>query len=171
MKLRDIGKSWGARLGVGAALGAAVLGMVAPPASAAGLKLPMAVVARDYSFLAVPPALPAAEYDLRFFNISRVEEHEFVAVNLGPTCSTTVNTAADAKALLEGGEEEAFAACPGAEFEGAVFAEPGGRDRGTFNLTPGKTLYFCGVPDGSGTPHFELGMIGFLNVFSLPFGF
>ncbi len=170
MTLSSLRKSWVARVAVSGAVIVAALGMAAAPSSATDLKLPMAVVARDFQFLGIPRALPAAQYDVRFFNISRTEAHEFVAVNLGPTCSSTINTVAQAKALLDGGEDAFGAECPGGSFEGAVFADPGGRDRADIALTPGKTLYFCGVPDDNGTPHFELGMIGFLNVFSLPFG-
>jgi len=156
---------------------ASMLGASAAPSSAEAVKRPMAVVARDFQFI-VPPALPAGQYDLRFFNISRDEAHVFVALDLGPTCSRTTNTIAQAKALIEkllaageDGFEAAFdSACQGGSFEGAAFAEPGGRSREDFTFRPGKTLYFCDVPDDDGTPHFDLGMIGFMNIFSLPTG-
>ena len=164
------GRSSVARVGIAGAMVATTLGVTAPPSSAIDLKLPMAVVARDFRFLGVPKALPAAQYDLRFFNISRDEDHEFVAFNLGPTCSATINTVDDAKALVEAGKGAFRMWCPGGSFEGAAFAGPGGRDREEFNLTPGKTLYFCGVRDENGTPHFDLGMIGLLDVFRLPGG-
>jgi hypothetical protein len=144
------------------------------------LKLPLVVVARDFQFLGVPGRLPAGTYDTRFINISRDEAHEFVAVNLGPSCSGTVTSVGAAQALIENvgqqagdGDPEPFleAACPGASFGGAAFAESRGRDREDITMTPGRTLYFCGVPDEDGTPHFDLGMIGFINVFALPLGF
>ncbi len=173
-------KSQFARVGLGAAMVASMLGASAAPSSAAMAKRPMAVVARDFQFI-VPPVLPAGDYDLRFFNISRDEDHVFVAVNLGSKCSNTINTVAQAKALLaridqeSGGDEDASDAvfarlCPGGSFEGAAFAEPGGRAREDFTFTPGKTLYFCPIPDEDGTPHSDLGMIGFMNIFSLPTG-
>lgn len=170
MILQRLGRSWAARIGFSAAMVASVMGVSAPPAPAAPLKLPMAVVARDFQFLGVPGRLPAATYDVRFFNISTEEDHEFVAVNLGPTCSNTITTIDQAKDALQNlDSDEAFAAaCPGGSFEGAVFAGPGGRDRQDITLAPGRTLYFCGIPDENGTPHFDLGMIGFINVFSLP---
>ncbi len=167
MILRRLGRSWAARIGFSAAMVASVMGVSSPPASAAPLKLPLAVVARDFQFLGVPGRLPAATYDLQFINISRTEEHEFVAVNLGPICSKTITTVAAAKALLDGGQDPDVV-CPGNTFEGGVDAGPGGRARQTLTLTPGRTLYFCGVPDENGTPHFDLGMIGFINVFSVP---
>jgi hypothetical protein len=179
MKLQRLGRSWAARLGFSAALVASVLGVSAGPSSAINLKLPLVVVARDFQFLGVPGRLPAGTYDTRFINISREEAHEFVAVNLGPTCSSTVTSVEAGQALIENvgqqagdGDPEPFleAACPGASLGGGVFAEPGGRDRGDITLTPGRTLYFCGVPDEDGTPHFDLGMIGFINVFALPSG-
>jgi len=158
---------------------ASMLGASAQPSSAAEVKWPMAVVARDYQFL-VPPALPEGRYDLQFFNIGR-EGHVFVALNLGPACSASINTVSQAKALIKGIEETAgddeeagdaaFAkACPGGSFEGAAFAEPGGRAREDFTFTPGKTLYFCPIPTAAGTDHYDLGMIGFINIFALPTG-
>ncbi len=117
-------KSQFARVGLGAAMVASMLGASAAPSSAAMAKRPMAVVARDFQFI-VPPVLPAGDYDLRFFNISRDEDHVFVALNLGPKCSNTINTVAQAKALLaridqeSGGDEDASDAvfarlCPAA---------------------------------------------------------
>jgi len=178
-------KSQFARVGLGATMVASALGVAAAPSSADAVKRPMAVVARDFQFLGAPPILPAGQYDLRFFNISREEEHEFVALNV-ESCKSKVTTIVAAKALLDAigskavrdaapGMEPDFdaatqALCRGASFEGAAFAPPGQRDRQDFTLTPGRTLYFCAIPDEDGTPHFELGMIGFINVFSLPTG-
>lgn len=170
MRLQKLGRSWAARMGFSAAIVASVLGASASPSSAAAPKRPMVVVARDFQFVGVAKRMPAAQYDLRFFNISKTEEHEFVAVNLGPTCSSTITTVDAAKALLVGGEEAFGTSCPGGSFEGAAFAGPGGRDREDLSLTPGRTLYFCGVTEENGTPHFDLGMIGFINVFSVPSG-
>jgi len=174
-----IGGSRVTRLGLGAAMVASVLGMSAPASSAAAVRRPIAVVAKSFQFLGVPGRLPAGQYDVRFFNISRDDDHEFVAFNLGPICSPGTRTAADGKALFErigaaaeGGTEDDFGrafddACPGNSFAGAVFAPPGGRDRADLDLQPGKTLYLCFIPE-DGVPHFELGMIGLIDVFSLP---
>ncbi len=172
MTFHRLGRSWAVRIGFGAAMVASVLGATAQPSLAMPRGLPMVVVAKDFQFLGVPGRLPAAEYNLRFLNISRTEEHEFVAVNLGPTCSRTITSVEAAKTLISNTQADgAFeAACPGGAFEGSAFAKAGDRDRETVTLTPGRTLYFCGVPDEDGTPHFELGMIGFINVFALPFG-
>jgi len=160
---------------------ASLLGVSAAPSSATDVKRPMAVVARDFQFLGAPPILPAGQYDLRFFNLSRDEAHVFVAVNLGPSCGSSVRTAADGKALLErvdsiagpdGNPEVVFGdLCPLGSLEGdGAFAEPGGRSRADYSFTPGKTMYFCPIPNDDGTPHYDLGMIGFINVFSLPTG-
>jgi len=178
-----------AGVGVGAAMVAGMLGASATPSSAVGVKRPMAVVARDFQFI-VPPALPAGQYDLQFINISRDEFHEFVALNV-EGCKSKLPTVDSAKRMLERIGEAAFAEvgpnateeefsaaldkftrveCPGVVPEGEAFAPPGQRSRADYNFTPGKTLYFCGVPDDNGTPHFDLGMIGFMNIFSLPTG-
>ncbi len=91
-----------ARVGLGGAVVVATIGVTAPPSSAIDVKLPMAIVARAFQFLGPEVVAAATEDLLRFFNISPGEDHEFVALNLGPTCSATINTVADAQALLEG---------------------------------------------------------------------
>ncbi|MEO6628187.1 MAG: hypothetical protein ABIP03_06405 [Aquihabitans sp.] len=182
MVFRGFRRSWIARVGCSAAMVVAALGVSAQPSSALSFKVPLGVVARDFQFLGVPGRLPAATYDVRFFNISRAEDHVLVALNLGPTCSATINTVAKAKVFLEGlppgGPDPTMfiaafgSACPGGSFGGALFAPPGQRDRGDYTLTPGRTLYFCDIPDDeSGSPHFDLGMVGFIDVFALPAGF
>lgn len=182
MGLQTLRRSWTVRLGCSAAMVVAALGVSVQPSSALSFKLPLGVVARDFQFLGVPSRLPAATYDLRFYNISRDEAHVFVALNLGSKCGASIDTVDKAVALLKGfppgGPDpgpfvQAFnAACPGGSFGGAVFAVPGDSDRGDFTLTPGRTLYFCDIPeDDTGVPHFDLGMIGFINVFALPAGF
>lgn len=148
-----------------AVVAAPVLATSVTAAHAAGGKISLAVVARDYHFSGVPNSLPAATYSVNFINVGD-EEHEFVAVNLGPQCGSF--TKQQALAELNKGEDAFFADCPGGSFEGAAFAAPGQRDRETVTLTPGRTLYFCGVPDENGVPHFELGMIGFINVRATP---
>jgi hypothetical protein len=164
--LKRLGRSWTVRLGVSAAVVASALGMSALPTSATTVKRPLAVVAKSFRFLGVPRWLPAGQYDVRFLNISP-DDHEFVAVNLGPVCSRTVTSVAQAVAVLNSQDPDVV--CPGNSFEGAAFAGPGGRDREAFTFTPGRTLYFCGVPE-NGVPHYDLGMIGFINVFAVPTG-
>lgn len=171
-----------ARVGLGTAMVASMLGASAAPSSAVSVKWPMAVVARDFQFI-VPSVLPAGQYDLQFFNISRDEFHVFIALKLG-SCSNDISTLDEARGLIErigteaeglGGQDADFDTatedqCPGTVFEGAAQAGPGGRDRQDFNFVPGKTLYFCPVADEDGAPHFDLGMIGFMNIFALPTG-
>lgn len=184
MRLQRLGRSWIARLGFSAVLVGSVLSITAEPSSAGSFTFPLGVVADSFRFIGVPTTLPAEQYDVHFFNISQEDDHEFIALNLGPSCGSNITTVDDAKALLESVGQQAhaagadnplpffLAACPGAGFEGAAFAGPNfGQDEETFTLTPGKTLYFCGVQEPDGTPHFELGMIGFIDVFSLPGGF
>ncbi len=167
MMLQRLGRSWTVRLGFSAAVVVSALGMSALPSSAHTVKRPLAVVAKNFRFLGVPRSLPAGQYDVRFLNISP-DEHELVAFNLGPVCSRTITTAAQARALLDSGQDPDVV-CPGNNFEGYASAGPGGTDREDFTLSPGRTLYFCGVPE-NGVPHFDLGMIGFINVFAVPTG-
>ncbi|MGI9119594.1 MAG: hypothetical protein ACR2G7_05640 [Acidimicrobiales bacterium] len=159
------------------ALGAALVSLlfvVAPQPSMAGPgKLPLTVVAKDYRFLGVPSSLPAATYRTTFSNVGD-EFHVMLALNLGPTCSALsdrrVIRLVDEILELEdeAAQDAAFAdACPGGSFAGAVAAPPGGQDREDLTFTPGRVYYFCPVPTEEGTPHYELGMRGFVDVRSV----
>ncbi|MDQ6749064.1 MAG: hypothetical protein M3010_13295 [Candidatus Dormibacteraeota bacterium] len=156
------------RLGLAAAVAVPFVGISATPAMAAPASGSFTVVARDFEFTGVPRVLAAGTYHVNFVNRGK-DEHDFVALNLGPQCGATVKSIKDAKNLkrqIDGAPdpEAAFAAaCPGGSFEGGAGAEPGGRDREDFTLTPGKTVYFCGVVDEAGA-HSDLGMLGLINV-------
>lgn len=171
MNTKVRGRSLVRRVAVAGALGASAL-MVAPQASyAASRTYPLAVVSTDYRFQGVPGRLPSGSYNLQHYNLG-LEPHVFVAVNLGPQCSQSVRTTAQALAFLDTleGPEDLAAACPGSSLAGDVFAPPGGRASGPLSLTPGRTLYFCPIPDAHGVSHEELGMIGFIDVFGVPSG-
>ncbi len=173
-------RSWTVRASFAGAMAASTLAVAAPSAGAAeatpaSATTPLSVTAESFRFLNVPVFLRAGNSSVTFRNISADDDHEFVALNLGPSCSRSVATVDDAKALLMSVGQQANqagaddpepyfeAACPGGSFEGAAFAPPGGTDTEDFAFTPGRTLYLCGVPE-DGVPHFELGMIGFINV-------
>ncbi len=171
-------RSWTVRASFAAAMAASTLTVAAPSAGAAeatpaNATTPLSVTAENFRFLNVPVFLRAGSYDVTLHNISE-DDHVFLALNLGPVCSRSVTTTADASALLtrvgqeagdSGDPETVFeAACPGGSFEGAVFAPPGGTETDKIDFTPGKTLYFCPIPEEDGTRHYDLGMIGFINV-------
>jgi plastocyanin len=144
------------------------VGLSAAPVLAQAPSSSFTVVARDFRFSGVPRVRSAGTYSVTFVNRSQ-DDHDFVAVNLGPQCGQSVRTKKDAKSLKQRLDaapdpEAAFtAACPGGSFEGGAGAGPGGRDTEDFTLTPGKTLYFCAVVDEHGA-HSDLGMIGFITV-------
>ncbi len=159
------------RVTAAAALAVSALAL-APQSASAARSYPLGIVARDYSFQGVPSRLPAGAYNLRFYNLGS-EPHVVVAINLGPACSQTVATAADAIEFLEtvDSEEVLADACPGSSLAGDVFAPPGGSASGPLSFTPGRALVFCPIPDSMWTPHHELGMLNFINVVGLPGGF
>ena len=170
MKTRLHGRPVWGRVVVAGALAVSAL-MLAPQASyAASRALSLAVVSRDYSFEGLPGRLPAGEYNLSHYNFG-AEPHVLIAVNLGPVCSNTITTTEQAQEFLENvqSDEQFEAECPGGSIAGDVFAPPGGRSSGPITLTPGRTLYFCPIPTEEGIPHDDLGMIGFIDVFSFPF--
>ena len=184
MNMQSLGRSWIARMGFSAALMGSALAVAVPPSPASAaiqLRFPLTVVAEGFQFFGLPDRLPESVVDLHLLNISPDDEHEIVAVNLGPDCASTINSVADAQALLTQAYAQAAAAgshspvrfigaaCRGASFEGRAFADPNfGQDTEPFTFTAGKTLYFCGLPEPDGSQHFDLGMIGFLDIFSLP---
>lgn len=131
----------------------------------------LAVVARDYRFSGVPTSLTAGPRQVKFINVSKDEFHLFLSADLGPTCGSY--TKAQAIEVLDkvgavadsGGDPEAAfgALCPGGSLDGQAGAPPGGRDTEGFDFNPGRHLYFCPITTENGTPHYKLGMIGFLN--------
>ena len=173
MKKSVLGRSLVRRAVMATALGLSAMVMAPQAASAATYNL--AVVSTEYQFR-VPSRLPAGSYTLTHYNLGR-EPHVFVVVNLGPVCSQTITTIAQAHAFLDqvppgpDALEKANRLCPGVGLAGDVFAPPGGRTTGPLNLAPGRALYFDPIPSPQGIPHDDLGMIGFINVFSTSFSF
>lgn len=162
-------RSLAGRVGIAGAFALGILMFLPQTAYAAGRTAPLGVVARDFQFQGVPRTLPAGQYNVRFFNIGHAP-HVLVAANLGPECSQSITTNQQAVAFLATiqSEQDFAAACPGGTLAGDVFAPPGGRSSALFNLAPGRTLVFCPIPEENGTPHFDLGMVGLINVFTLP---
>lgn len=156
---------WAIRIACSSAVVASLLTLSATPASAQLGKFPLPVVAADYNFSGVPKKLPVGEYRVQFYNVSD-EPHVFVAVNLGARCSGKVSTIADAKSFLDriDGEEKFARECPGGSLAADIFAKGFGSSRGPLQLEAGRTLYFCPIPTDDGTPHYKLGMIGFIKV-------
>ncbi|MFN2503882.1 MAG: hypothetical protein ABR540_06585 [Acidimicrobiales bacterium] len=144
---------------VGAVVATAAL--VGAPQTSIAATYRLGIVAVDFRFAGIPSSLPAGEYDVQFFNGSRVHPHEAVAFDLGPECANY--NRAQVIALLDQPEADAFIECPNLAFEGFTFAEPLGRDRQTYNLVPGRTFFACFIDTG-GTPHFKLGLLSIVNV-------
>lgn len=157
------------RVAVALAVAGSALALSVGPAAAAGNRS-VTVVARDFRFDGVPRYLPAGTYDLRFFNASRTDEHEFVGFNLGPDCSARITTLAQLRRLAQqvnqspDPEAEFNRQCPGNSFAGAAYAPPLARDSQSLTLERGRLAYFCFIPEPDGTPHYELGMIGLAQV-------
>lgn len=162
------GRSMVRRAVVATTLG--VSGLMMAPQAASAATYPLSVVSTDYSFRGLPSRLPAGTYNVTHYNFGH-EPHVFIAVNLGPVCSQSVTTIAQADAFLDvvQGPDDLAAKCPGSSIAGDVFAPPGGRSTAPVTLAPGRVLFFCPIPDDHGISHDELGMIGLVNVISLSF--
>ncbi len=158
-----------ARAGCATVVAASGLALSSAPASAVAVKRPLVMTATNYKFQGIPKTLSAGRYAGHLINTSD-EPHVIIAVNLGPTCSASLTTISQAKNFVNSiDSEEAFAAaCPGGSLAGDLFARPWAASRSTFRFKPGKALYFCPIPEEHGTPHSDLGMIGFINVTSPP---
>jgi plastocyanin len=124
------------------------------------------VVGRDFDYSGVPDDLRPGTYDFTFFNSSRKQDHEiaFFKVDDG----TKVR---DVVAAADSGDEPFFS-----DFRGVSFAEPLSVQR-TEEFEPGFTVgraelgnegryaYICFIPDvKTGKPHYQLGMVGVLDV-------
>lgn len=140
---------------------ATVVGL--PQSATADSTRAMSVAARDYRFSGIPSRLPAASYDTKFFNVSRNEPHEVVALRLANACAGYSRQ--QLIDLFRQGEAATFATCPDIDFEGAAFAPPLRGDRQTLDLAPGRTVFACFIPTPAGIGHFELGMLSFSDVF------
>ena len=149
------------RLLVASCLAAGAALVVAPQGAVAATRS-MASVAINYRFLGIPDRLAAGEYDTRFVNASRDQPHEMIGFNLGPECAGM--TRAQIVDLLMAPEDEAGKICPSFEFAGAAFAPPRGRDRSTYSLTPGRSIFVCFLDTPDGVPHFLKGMLAVTDV-------
>jgi len=150
-------------VGLAAVAMAAVVGLP-QAATAADTTRAMSVAARDYNFSGIPSRLPAASYDTKFFNASRNEAHELVALRLANACQGYSRQ--QLIDLFRQGEDATFATCPDLGFEGFAFAPPLASDRETLELAPGRTVFVCFIPTAQGIGHFELGMLTISDVFS-----
>lgn len=149
-------------VGLAAVAMAAVVGLP-QAATAADTTRALSVAARDYKFSGIPTQLPAASYDTKFFNASRNELHEVVALKLANAClGYSRQQLID---LFRQGEIATNTTCPDLGFEGAAFAFPLEGDRTTLDLAPGRTVFVCFIPTAEGIGHFELGMLTISNVF------
>jgi plastocyanin len=124
------------------------------------------VVARDFQWAGVPDDLRPGTYDFTFVNSSRQQPHEIVFFKVDDGTKVRDVVAAANR------EDEPFFN----DFRGVSFAEPLSVQR-TEEFEPGFTVgradlgdegryaYICFIPDvRTGKPHYQLGMVGLLDV-------
>jgi hypothetical protein len=124
-----------------------------------GTKLP--VTAIDYEFQGVPATMAAGPAKIKLTNNAPKEEHEMALFKL-----TAAGESMDPEKLLAMPEKKVGKYV---DFDNAAFAFalPGQSGYSPINLTPGKYVYACFIPQGgkkNGKPHFLLGMNGTLTV-------
>lgn len=121
----------------------------------------------DFDYLAVPERLKPGTYDFSFANVSPVEDHEIVFFRL----KDRRDTVEDVAAAADRNDEDYFRRFRGVSFAGPLdVQEPAELEPGFFagraDLTDaGRYAYICFIPQiGTGTPHYQLGMVGTLDV-------
>ncbi len=125
------------------------------------------ITAQDFKFTGVPEEIAPGTFNFTFVNLTADSPHEI-------TFARVAGPEADDATL-----KQAIAAvdkrdlCPkGCFFNGlshGAFADPSTTVPGQAHLSKGRWGYFCSItePPGSpnaGTPHYKLGMAGFISV-------
>ncbi|MHA6784434.1 hypothetical protein ACVGOW_26075 [Pseudonocardia saturnea] len=120
------------------------------------------ITAADFEYQGLPETLTAGTKAVTLVNEGE-EQHEVGVVRINDDVTLTVEE------ILALPEEEGMAAVT---FKGAAFAEPGGTDTSFIRIDqPGRYGVACFIPEGStagtegsGPPHFTLGMLGAFTV-------
>lgn len=120
------------------------------------------ITATDFEYQGLPATLTVGTKAVTLVNEGE-EQHEVGVVRINDDVTLTVEE------ILALPEEEGMAAVT---FKGAAFAEPGGTDTSFVRIDqPGRYGVACFIPEGStagtegsGAPHFTLGMLGDFTV-------
>jgi len=130
--------------------------VIAPSASASHTGLG-AVRAFDYGFEGVPAEIEASHrFDFKFANVG-AEFHEFVLLELAPEHQDA--TVEEAIAAADSNDLSFISG-----FAGAAFAAPGEVAKAALRPDDvGRYVYFCFFQTADDVPHYQLGMVGFLD--------
>ncbi len=124
----------------------------------------------DFGYENVPDKVQSGNYDFTFANTSPVEEHEIVFFKLQDDKDTVEDVVAAANAAVS--EDDPYFS----DFRGVSYTGPDsvqttqklepGFFFGRADLTDkGRYAYLCVIPQvGTGIPHYQLGMVGTLDV-------
>jgi hypothetical protein len=141
--------------------GAQLLGVLEPYIydNCPGRQVPITAI--DYEYQGIPATMPAGVTKFKLTNAAPKEEHMIAVVKVVPG---NENTPLDKIFALPDKQ-----AAKVVDFDNAGFAEAKPGDSGYFpmNLTPGKYIYACFLPEGgkkNGKPHYKLGMEGSFTV-------
>ncbi|MBO9625015.1 MAG: hypothetical protein J7484_01420 [Microbacterium sp.] len=115
----------------------------------------LAVTAQDFEFLGLPDEIAAGTAVVQLTN--KGENPHVIEISRIPDAATAVeDVIADPGAAMEGGLIEMVA--------GGAFTEPGTQGYLTVELTPGRYLVTCMMPDSENVPHAMHGMYRELTV-------
>ncbi len=144
------------RRGVLVATALALTAVMVAPSAGAGPRGRNGIQAFDYGYRGIPSRIVEDRWHFQFANAGQ-EPHEIVVFKLAPEHEDATIEEAIAAADAE---DDSFIS----EFAGFAFAFPGQVEPGNLHLDqPGGYVYFCFIPTENGTPHYQLGMVGFIE--------
>jgi hypothetical protein len=141
--------------------GTALLGQLEPYIydSCPGRQVPFNAI--DYEYTGIPATLPAGVTKFKMTNTAPKEDHMVAMVKVKPGSEST-----PAEKLL-GLSDKKSAKVLDFTQTGFAQASPGASGYFPMNLTPGRYIYACFLPEGgkkNGKPHSVLGMVGEFTV-------
>ena len=135
--------------------------LLAPPALAGGETRDFRIRTKDFQFQSVPSALRPGTHDVSNHNHGDVP-HVFLVYQLNAAHED--DSTEEVLAGLNAGPGTFIPGYTTGAQKGHVFSPPGAENTGPLNLTDeGRYVYFCPITAGTGTQHFNVGMIGFIK--------
>lgn len=135
--------------------------LLAPPTHAGGESRDFRIRTKDFQFQSVPSALRPGTHSVSNDNHGDLP-HVFLVYQLNAAHED--DSTEEVLAGLRAGPGTFIPGYTTGPQKGHVFSLPGAENTGPLNVSnEGRYVYFCPISAGAGTPHFNLGMIGFIN--------
>ena len=139
----------------------AVALLLAPPALADAEDRDFRIRTKDFQFQSVPAALQPGTHDVSHDTHGDLP-HVFLVYQLNEAHEN--DSAEEILAALNSGPATFVPGYTTGPQKGHVFSPPGAEVTGPLNLSgEGRYVYFGPITAGTGTPHFNVGMMGFIK--------